>query len=68
MLGRKHGFVFYEGDCIMQSLNPFIDLNVEELTMVQNQQTPLKVKFTNYLYSESSAVEYLVFKNENIQV
>ena len=49
MLGRKHGFVFYEGDCIMQSLNPFIDLNVEEPTMVQNQQTPLKVKFTNYV-------------------
>ena len=47
MLGRKHGFVFYEGDCIMQSLNPFIDLNVEEPTMVQNQQTPLKVKFRN---------------------
>ena len=43
MLGRKHGYVFYEGDCIMQSLNPFIDLNVEEPTMVQNEQIPLKV-------------------------
>ena len=43
MLGRKHGYVFYEGDCIMQSLSPFIDLNVEEPTMVQNEQIPLKV-------------------------
>ena len=46
ILGRNHGYIFYEGDCIMQSLNPFIDLNVEEPSMVQNQQVPLKVIVT----------------------
>ena len=47
MLGRKHEYVFYEGDCIMQSLNPFIDLNVDEPTMVQNEQIPIKVILQN---------------------
>ena len=47
LLGRKHGYVFYEGDCIMQSLNPFIDLNVDEPTMVQNEQIPIKVILQN---------------------
>ena len=43
LMGRKHGYVYYEGDCYSTMTNPFIDLNVDIPTMAQNSQTPLKV-------------------------
>ena len=43
LMGRKHGYVYYEGDCYNSIANPFIDLNVDNPTMVQSEQTPLKV-------------------------
>ena len=43
LLGRNHGFIYYEADCFMQLANPFVDLNVDEPTLAMGQQTPLKV-------------------------
>ena len=42
ILGRKHGYVYYEGDCFGMVKNPFIDLNVAEPTMHQIKQKNLK--------------------------
>ena len=43
LMGRKHGHVYYEGDCYNSIMNPFVDLNVDNPTMAQSEQTPLKV-------------------------
>ena len=42
-MGRNHGYVYYEGDCYNSIANPFVDLNVDNPTMAQGDQTPLKV-------------------------
>ena len=44
MLGRDHGYVYYEGDCFGMMKNPFIDLNAENPTMHQMKQKNLKGK------------------------
>ena len=43
LMGRKHGYVYYEGDCYNSMSNPFIDLNVDNPSLAQSDQTPLKV-------------------------
>ena len=43
LLGRNHGFIYYEADCFMQLLNPYVDLNIDEPTLAQGHQTPMKV-------------------------
>ena len=43
LMGRNHGYVYYEGDCYNSIANPFVDLNVDNPTMAQGDQTPLKV-------------------------
>ena len=43
LMGRKNGYIFYEGDCYNCIANPFVDLNVDNPTMAQHEQTPLKV-------------------------
>ena len=43
LLGRNHGFRYYEGDCFMYLANPFVDLNVNEPSLLRGHQTPLKV-------------------------
>ena len=43
LMGRKHGYVYYEGDCYNSISNPFVDLNVDNPSMAQTDQTPLKV-------------------------
>ena len=43
LMGRKNGYIFYEGDCYNGIANPFVDLNVDNPTMAQHEQTPLKV-------------------------
>ena len=45
IFGRNHGYVYYEADCFVQKVNPFIDLNVAEPSVSQLDQTPLKVRF-----------------------
>ena len=63
LMGRHHGHVYYEADCMFSFANPFIDLSVENPSMAQMMQKPLKVFLrTNYL------VVYLVVsvqKNSN---
>ena len=43
LMGRKHGYVYYEGDCYNSMTNPFIDLNVDNPSLAQSDQIPLKV-------------------------
>ena len=43
LMGRKNGYIFYEGDCYNDIANPFVDLNVDNPTLAQSEQTPLKV-------------------------
>ena len=43
LIGRNHGYIFYSVDCFMRYVNPFIDLNVENPSMAQSLQNPLKV-------------------------
>ena len=45
LLGKHHGYVYYEADCFVQKVNPFIDLNVAEPSVSQLDQIPLKVRF-----------------------
>ena len=42
LLAKNHGFVYYEGDCFMHSLNPYIPLDVSNPTMQHVMQAPLK--------------------------
>ena len=46
MLGRNHGYVYYEADCYGMFANPFVDPNVDEPTLQIMSQKPLKVKFS----------------------
>ena len=43
LIGRKHGYVYYEGDCFNSITNPFVDLNVDNPTLATLNQIPLKV-------------------------
>jgi len=42
LLGRKHGYVYYEADCFGMFVNPYVDPNVEEPTLAIMQQKALK--------------------------
>ena len=44
LLSRSEGYVYYEADCFGTFMNPFIDPNVEEPSLAQVSQRPLKVK------------------------
>ena len=41
-LGRTRGFVYYETDCFFNIKNPYIPLDVENPTLMQGMQRPLK--------------------------
>ena len=42
MLGRDHGYVYYEADCFAHMKNPYIPLDVENPSMAQTKQKNLK--------------------------
>jgi len=44
LLGRLHGFVYYEADCFAAMKNPFVDLNTENPTLDHMKQNFLKGK------------------------
>ena len=44
LLGRNHGYVYYEADVFGMFANPFVDPNVDEPTLAIMTQKPLKVK------------------------
>ena len=46
LLGRNHGYVYYEADCFMMFSNPFVDPNIDEPTLQMPKQKPLKVKLS----------------------
>ena len=43
LLGKNHGYIYYEADCFGMFVNPFVDPNVDEPTLQIMKQTPLKV-------------------------
>lgn len=43
LMARKKGFVYYEADCTMIFVNPFVDPNVENPSVAGWCQPPLKV-------------------------
>ena len=44
LLGRSHGYVYYEADCFGMFANPFVDPNLDEPTLQITKQKPLKVE------------------------
>ena len=42
VLGRDHGYVYYEADCFFGLKNPFVDLNVDNPSLAQLKQKHLK--------------------------
>ena len=42
ILGRDHGYVYYEADCFGGMKNPYVPLNVDNPTMAQIYQKTLK--------------------------
>ena len=43
IMSRDHGYVYYEADCFFMFVNPFVDPNIEEPTLMMSGQKPLKV-------------------------
>ena len=43
MLAKEAGYVYFEADCTMNCLNPFVPLDAENATLAAFQQKPLKV-------------------------
>ena len=43
MMGKEAGYVYFEADCTMNCLNPFVPLDAENATLAAFQQKPLKV-------------------------
>ena len=41
-MGRKHGYVYFEADCVGMFVNPFINLNLENPSLQGMKQKPLK--------------------------
>ena len=50
-MGKDAGYVYYEADCAMAFLNPFVPTDVDNPTLAAFQQKPLKV-----LYSQMSQI------------
>ena len=48
IMSRDHGYVYYEADCFFMFVNPFVDPNVEEPTLMMSGQKPLKVIIIHY--------------------
>ena len=42
LLAKHNGYVYYEADCFMQCVNPFIPLDAKEPSLEQMFQKPLK--------------------------
>ena len=41
-LAKNHGYIFYEGDCFMKMINPYIRMDIELDTCDSPMQKPLK--------------------------
>ena len=50
LMGKEHGYVYYEADCTLNCLNPFVPLDSDNPTLAAFRQKPLKVsRITNSL-------------------
>ena len=47
LMGRDAGYVYYEADCAMGFLNPFVPTDVDNPTLAAFKQKPLKVKISS---------------------
>ena len=43
LLGKDHGYVYYEGDAFVNFVNPYIDPSIGEPSLAQMKQKPIKV-------------------------
>ena len=50
LMGRDHGYVYYEGDAFFSFVNPYIDVHAENPTMATMKQKPLKVRGLPFLW------------------
>ena len=66
LLSRTEGYVYYEADCFGTFMNPFIDPNVEEPSLAQVSQRPLKVRLV--LISVLSTITYNTFMHRMFHV
>ena len=48
LMGKENGFVFWEADCTMNGLNPFLPVDTEHATRALMQQPPLKVSTVDF--------------------
>ena len=55
LLGRKHGFVYYEADAMLSFVNPFLPLDVENPSWAHRFQKPLKVMFSIQVKKRSAS-------------
>ena len=46
LMGRDAGYVYYEADCALNFLNPFVPTDVDNPTLAAFKQKPLKVKIS----------------------
>ena len=46
LMGRDAGYIYYEADCAMGFLNPFVPTDVDNPTLAAFKQKPLKVKIS----------------------
>ena len=53
LLGRNHGYVYYEADCFGMFANPFVDLHANDPSLEIARQKPLKVCTPNFMYINS---------------
>ena len=69
LFGRNHGYVYYEADCFMSQVNPFMDLNADDPSLAQVSQTPLSVspqcKTFNILIHKPESSK-LVYKEQKL--
>ena len=47
LLAKHHDYVYYEADCFMNFLNPYIPLDVAEPSLAQMYQKPMKVRISS---------------------
>ena len=75
LLGKNHGYIYYEADCFFLFVNPFINPNVEEASLALSIQKPLNNlnrKSATRMYSckffNNSDYEKLVKRHEYEQI
>ena len=62
LMGRHAGYVYYEADCMMYGLNPFVSLDFENPTIGAFQQPVLKVKYLSNKADKTVAKVFRVDK------